>query len=336
MTRRLDNEARRAIRELVKEQAAARHGIFRRSDLQALDIDPGIVRSFMSRHWWMRLHHGVYVDTDVYAAAIDPIARTRLLASAAMAAIPGPAYAFGPSAALLQGIVVDRHLTGSVSIVRPVELDQRALRRRVTGSTELKEVTIHRHALQDAHLTVVDGIPSVDRATAALTTAARSTLMWAVATLDSLVWQDPDTLDRLPTLIDEWPGLRGLGVVREAAGLARDGAQTALESISRFNLMEQGLAEPRLQVAFHDASGLIGYADMVWDDLRVIGEADGLGKYQSRSDLIAEKRREDRLRALGWIVVRWTWEEVFRNPRAVAERIRRAAIQARLSSAHIA
>jgi very-short-patch-repair endonuclease len=284
----------------------------------------------------MRLHHGVYVDADVFEAASDPISRTRLLASAAIAALPGPAYAFGQSAALLHDVVVDRNLTASVSIVRPVHLDQRALRRRLSGTSGLKDVTVHRHALRDSHLTIVDGIPTVDKVTAAVTTAARSTLMWAVATLDSLAWRDPAALDQIPHVIDEWRGLRGLGVVREAATLARYGAQTALESISRFNLVREGLAEPGLQVAFHDAQGLIGYADMVWDDLGVIGEADGLGKYQSREDLIAEKRREDRLRALGWVVVRWTWDEVFRNPRAVAERIRRAATQARLGSAHIA
>ena len=74
----------------------------------------------------------------------------------------------------------------------------------------------------------------------------------------------------------------------------------------------------------YDADGLIGYVDMAWPDLMVIGEADGLLKYQDRADLIAEKLREDRLRALGWIVVRWTWDEVLRTPHVVVDRIRRA------------
>ncbi|MFM7211917.1 MAG: DUF559 domain-containing protein, partial [Actinomycetota bacterium] len=69
---------------------------------------------------------------------------------------------------------------------------------------------------------------------------------------------------------------------------------------------------------------LIGYADMAWPDHKVIGEADGLLKYQDRSDLIAEKAREDRLRAQGWIVVRWTWDEMLRRPHVVIARIVRA------------
>jgi very-short-patch-repair endonuclease len=67
---------------------------------------------------------------------------------------------------------------------------------------------------------------------------------------------------------------------------------------------------------------------MWWPGLGVIGEADGVMKYGSADDLIAEKAREDRLRALGLMVVRWTWDEIRANPAQVAERIRRAARRA--------
>lgn len=324
------------IRDRVMEYARKRHGAFRRSDLAALDVDPSCIRAFLRRNWWTKLHHGVYVDTRVLEAATEPTQRMRIVASAGILALPGAAYAFGPTAGELHTLVVDRHLLPAVSIIRPLELDQRSLRRRVSTPSSLDGITVHRHDLSPEAITVVDGIPSVDRVTAAITTAAASDPMWALATLDSLVWRNPALLRELPRLVEEWKGMRGLGTVRGAVALTRVGAQTALESISRFRLMAEGLPEPQLQVPFHDDSGLIGYADLVWEDLGVIGEADGLGKYQTREDLIAEKRREDRLRALGWIVVRWTWDEVFRNPRAVAERIRRAAAQARLGAYRIA
>ena len=321
-----------AIRDRVSEDAQPRHGVFRRSHLVALGVDPECIRAFLRRGWWTKLHHGVYIDSLAIAAAHDPAKRMRIMASAAILALPGPAYAFGPTAGELHALVVDRHLVPRVSLVRPLHSEQRSLRRHVTAPSKLGQVTIHRHAVSADRLTIVDGIPSVDCVTAAITTAAASNPMWALATLDSMAWRDPALLKDLPRLLEEWKGIRGLGRAREAAALARAGAQTALESISRFQLMAEGLPEPRLQVAFHDEGGLIGYADMVWESLGVIGEADGLGKYHSREDLIAEKRREDRLRALGWIVVRWTWDEIFRNPRAVAERIHRAAAQARFGA----
>lgn len=318
------------IRDRVSAHAQPRHGVFRRSDLAQLNVDPDCIRAFLRRGWWTKLHHGVYIDTHVLATISGPDQRMRILASAAIAALPGPAYAFGPTSAQLNGLVVDRKLLSRVTLVRPRHLEQRSLHRRVTSHSELGDVTLHRHAVPQERLTILDGIPSVDRVTAAITTAAASDPMWALATLDSLLWSDPALLQDLPTLIEEWKGIRGLGTAREAAALARVGAQTALESISRFRLMMEGLPEPQLQVAFHDEDGLIGFADLVWEDLGVIGEADGLGKYQTREDLIREKRREDRLRALGWIVVRWTWDEIFRDPRVVAERIRRAVARARL------
>ena len=185
-------------------------------------------------------------------------------------------------------------------------------------------MSIHSHALAEAHLTVVDGIPTVDLATAALTTAAQSELMWAVATLDALLWRDSTQQARLSDLVEDWHRIKGIGTVRKAMDLTRTGAQTPLESISRFRLVQAGLPEPMLQFPVFDADGLIGYADMAWPDHKVIGEADGLLKYQDRSDLIAEKAREDRLRAQGWIVVRWTWDEMLRRPHVVIARIVRA------------
>lgn len=314
----------RAVRQAVCEHAQARHGIFQRSDLEALGIDPSSIRTFMRKGWWTRLHHGIYIDTDTLIAATDPLARVRIQASAAIAALPEPAFTFGPTAATLHGLALDRSLTKGISLLRPYATDQRALRRRIRTASNLREVTVHRHAISDDQVTTIDGIPAVDLLNAAISAAARSELMWALATLDSLLWRDAEALDPLLERVDAWSGLRGIGTVRQAARLARCGAQNPLESISRFRVLQADLPEPVLQMPVYDADGLIGYVDMAWPDLMVIGEADGLLKYQDRADLIAEKLREDRLRALGWIVVRWTWDEVLRTPHVVVDRIRRA------------
>jgi very-short-patch-repair endonuclease len=69
-------------------------------------------------------------------------------------------------------------------------------------------------------------------------------------------------------------------------------------------------------------------ADLVVDGTRVLVEFDGLVKYGSSDDLIAEKRREDRLRALGFIVVRVTWADLRRPDHIVAE-VRRAVARSR-------
>ncbi len=79
-------------------------------------------------------------------------------------------------------------------------------------------------------------------------------------------------------------------------------------------LHRHGIRPPRRQVPFHDEDGFIGRVDFWWQDAHVVGEFDGKVKYgrnnpsqRSPEDVLwAEKRREDRLRATGASVVRWT------------------------------
>jgi hypothetical protein len=317
-------EQRQQIRNLVRSHCASTHGVFRRSDLTLLGIDHVHLRTFERRGWWVRLHHGIYVDADVLAAATTPLARTQLMVTAACRALPGPAYAFGPSASHLHDIAVDRKLEDSIAVVRPIDADQRALRRRVSGPSGLRDVTVHRHHLRPEDVTLVGDVPTVSRDLAAITTAARQDPDWAVATLDSAVWRDAEALKRITATTARWSGLRGIGTVRAALPLVRIGAQTPLETLSRLRLVARGLPEPELQVPIYDVAGLVGYADMCWSDWRVLGEADGALKYHDRSDLLAEKAREDRLRDAGWMVVRWTWAEIMSDPRMVAARILRA------------
>ncbi|MDQ4137680.1 MAG: hypothetical protein M3116_02380 [Actinomycetota bacterium] len=106
------------------------------------------------------------------------------------------------------------------------------------------------------------------------------------------------------------------------------------ESVSRVAMHLQGLPMPLLQHEFRDRRGRIGYVDFWWPEFDLIGEFDGLGKY-TRDDMlsgrspaeavIAEKVREDRLRALGPRVVRWGWECAISPPR-LAEVLRRAGL----------
>jgi hypothetical protein len=71
-----------------------------------------------------------------------------------------------------------------------------------------------------------------------------------------------------------------------------------------------------------DAGGrFVGRVDFYWDAFGVVGEADGLAKYESASSRVAEKRREPRLESCGLLVVRWGWDDVWRFD-AVAARLR--------------
>ena len=181
------------------------------------------------------------------------------------------------------------------------------------------------HVLSPSDVTEVGGIPTVTAPLAALTTAPGVTFFRRVGLFDAVLWDGRVTHGDLLALLDSWPSLGGRAGTLAALERARRGAQTYFETVSRLVLVGQGLPEPQLQVPIYDEDGLIGYVDMYWDDLAVIGEADGAVKYVDREVLIAEKRREDRLRARGFGVVRWMPEDLRENPERIAARIRLAA-----------
>jgi hypothetical protein len=117
---------------------------------------------------------------------------------------------------------------------------------------------------------------------------------------------------------------RGRSRCAQAIMLANGLSGSPGESLSRTAMYVLGLPMPLLQHAFYDSFGLIGYVDFWWPERNLIGEFDGFGKYfreemlagKSPADVvIAEKRREDRLRALGHTVTRWNWDVARSLPR---------------------
>jgi len=123
------------------------------------------------------------------------------------------------------------------------------------------------------------------------------------------------------------------GAVKAQHSLVRaDGrAESPLETLSRLSFHDFGLPTPDLQVELRTQSGrLIGRGDFGWKDQRVIGECDGRIKYRELARpgedpldvLMREKRRENEIQALGWTVVRWTWDDLA-EPRALCARLAR-------------
>lgn len=93
-------------------------------------------------------------------------------------------------------------------------------------------------------------------------------------------------------------------------------SESAGESLSRAQMHLLGFPAPTLQARFRRGGSLLARTDFFWPRYRLIGEFDGDSKYLSddylgtrtaRQTVLAEKKREDRLRAAGFRVVRWDW-----------------------------
>jgi hypothetical protein len=325
----MSTEVDRTVRAAVALLAALTDDqpVHRRSDLLALGITDAVQSAMVRRGALVRLRHGVYALRDLVDAS-TPVERHRIDLAAAVAGAREPVWAFGLSAALTLGMPLPVTVPEKIALVRPSGGDERALRRESRHRLAIPGSRITTGPVDAAATTTVRGVPVVGPGLAALGAATELTSpRWRTAVLDAALWQGA-TADDIRRLIDAWRHLGHRAELIEAIGRARPGAQTVLETLSRLALVERGLPEPVLQQPFYDEAGLIGYVDMWWPSLHVIGEADGAVKYNSRADIVKEKVREDRLRATGEAVVRWTFEQIEDDPDAVAARVWRAARRA--------
>ncbi len=123
----------------------------------------------------------------------------------------------------------------------------------------------------------------------------------------------------------EAPSRVGARRVEAVAASVDPAAESPGESLSRALLLQAGIPRPVVALPLRGDDGRHYVADLAWTQQRVLGEVDGYGKYAGgRDTLIAEKRREDALRAAGWGFVRWTVVEMLTHPDAVVARVRRA------------
>jgi hypothetical protein len=65
-------------------------------------------------------------------------------------------------------------------------------------------------------------------------------------------------------------------------------------------------------------------ADAVWRDALVVVELDGLGGHRTRAQIEKDRRNDLRLRAAGYMVLRYTWDQVTRAPDLVLADLRLA------------
>lgn len=132
-----------------------------------------------------------------------------------------------------------------------------------------------------------------------------------------------DQLEEVARCVRGWPRSSR---IRTMLAHADERSESVGESRLRFGLALLGV-ELTPQVRIHDERGaVVARVDFLVAGTNVVVEFDGLVKYREggAEALIAEKRREDELRRLGYIVVRVVWAELNR-PGAIAARIRAAA-----------
>ncbi len=63
-----------------------------------------------------------------------------------------------------------------------------------------------------------------------------------------------------------------------------------------------------------DDAGVIGIGDVVFDLVKLVLEVDGLAYHTTPERFERDRRRQNRLVAAGWTVLRFTWRDITDRP----------------------
>jgi hypothetical protein len=231
--------------------------------------------------------------------------------------------------------VVVSHLSAAVLHGLPVWPDQLSrvhlTRNRATGAKLRRYVHLHAGALADDEVTEVAGLRVTTGARTAVDLGRSLSFVRSVPIGDATLAAGVSR-DELTHAVERAARRKGVGPARRMLDFCDGRSESVGESTSRVVLHQCGVPAPRLQLeVFDDGGELVGRSDFGWEEYRTLGEFDGKVKYgrllkpgQTAGDVVfAEKLREDRLRDLGWQVVRWTWSDLAR-PRDLSYRLNRA------------
>jgi Protein of unknown function (DUF559) len=292
---------------------------------QAKGVSPALLRSLIRAGQLIRMRQGVYATKRaVDWAGADPVRAHVLKVLAAKATVGGSAVASYHSAALLHRLsLLTSPPEGTVTLTLPSG--------RKWNRARPADVVFHASELQKNHVTRLHNLPVTTAARTVADLARTLPFMDGVVVADSALQQEKTTKQELQQILSQgaagWPGVRQ---ARRVIDFADERAESPLESAARvvFAEADPPLDPPELQVTIHGAE-FAARVDFLWRASKVIAEADGLVKYNDRKDLLAERERDHQLRAAGYAVVHFTWQELFQTPAVVLDRVRGA-----LAAAH--
>lgn len=136
---------------------------------------------------------------------------------------------------------------------------------------------------------------------------------------------------KLPDLIGyaaDRSGWRGAPRLREVLALAEPMTESPMESRLRLLIVDAGLPRPAAQHEVHDARGrFVGRVDLAYPQWRIAIEYEG-DHHRERGHFRQDVHRLNALRAAGWLVLRFTADDVLWYPGRTAAQIA-AAIRER-------
>lgn len=303
---------------LLLSALVRRGGVFTTADAVRAGHTRHGIQALVTSRSWHPVRYGVYTTTQLWGHHNAAGTEHWLMAAGVLARLGRRSTVLSHgSAARVHDLVLPRTTRPEVAATDPERFRAgRGYRVLAAG-------------LPDDDVVTVDPLP---------VTSLRRTLLdvgreWDV--VDTVIAVDDVLADGRVSLAQLTEGVLGqshwvgVGRLAGAVRLARPGAHSPLETLTRLDLQAAGLPEPVLQAAVLRDDDLVAVLDMWWPGTPAFGECDGRVKFaepwrgQTPADVAwEEKRRHDRLVDLGLIGVRITRSDLGPGLRHKADRIR--------------
>ncbi|TWD73169.1 putative AbiEi antitoxin of type IV toxin-antitoxin system [Kribbella amoyensis] len=306
-------------------RTAQRGGWFSRADALAAGYSDADLRAHVTDGRWVRLCRGTYAEPGADPPATPwewAVWRHMRLAKAAWTSLSGRAVISHQSALLLHGADVSDLDLSRVHVTR------------IAGPGRTTAQVCQHLSGPPMRSTVVGGVEVVTGPRAVVDAIRLATYPVAVAVVDAALRQGLATAGQLREYAELVAGSPGSRAAFRAIAFGNPLAESVGESRLRLVLADLGLPEPTLQAEIRDDLGrLVGRVDFLLDQWSVVVEFDGRIKYSTgdAAVLVAEKLREDRLRDLGYQVVRAGWSDLT-QPAGFIGRLNRAIDRSRRAS----
>ena len=296
-----------------------------RSDLLADGITDAEIKSARGSGAWTRVHRGAYCPTDLLAG-LNQEEKYRLRSIAVARRSPRLVLSHHSAAAML-GLPLWKAPLERVHLIRPADGGGRAGPGRV----------VHIGRLAPSEIGRITGIRVTSPARTLADIACSSSFVTTVVAADAALRRRLITPEELAAALAKTAHRSGAPAARRALRFADGRCESVGESLLRVAMHQARLPEPELQIRIIGPNGIvIARCDLGYPEFGVLIEFDGAIKYRKllrpgenpEDVVLAEKIREDRIRDLGYVVVRVVWAELA-DPTAIAAKISAALARGR-------
>ena len=274
-----------------------------RTQLVELDVSAATIDSWVKERRLHLLHRSVYAFGH---QALGP--RGRVMA--AVLACGARAVASHRTAAWLWDLLPDHRAV--VDVTAPTR------RRGRLG------IAVHTSRIEEADRGTVDGIPVTSLSRTLLDVAEVIPPRQLARAVEEAERRRLLDLGAIEEAMARGAGRRGLGRLEAALATYRPPPFTRSELENKFMELvhEAGLPPPSQNVYLNGFE-----VDACWADHKLVVELDGYEYHRTRAAFERDRERDARLRAEGWLVLRFSWRQVVSDPESVVAALRATLTQ---------